>query len=85
MRSTSLEAYASIKAFVTPIRAQVLAELRRAKKGLTDEQLCDRLLLLNPSSVRTRRRELVDSGLVVEASAMGTTQSGRKAIVWKAA
>ena len=84
MQDTSRAAYQAIKPHLTTIRDQVYAELRKAKKGLTDEQLSDRLVMLNPSSVRTRRRELADAG-VVWADGESRTSSNRRAIVWKAA
>jgi len=40
---------------------------------------------MSPSSIRTRRSELVDLGLVVNSGEKRTTKSGRQAIVWKVA
>ena len=38
----------------------------------------------SPSGIRTRRRELVDRGLVVDTGNRVTLQNGRKAILWQA-
>ena len=36
----------------------------------------------SPSGLRTRRRELVDRGLVVDTGARRRTRAGRRTIVW---
>ncbi len=39
----------------------------------------------SPSGLRTRRKELVDAGLVVDTGRRGTLRSGRLSIIWAAA
>ena len=42
----------------------------------------DRYLPQSESGIRTRRKELVDKGLVIDTGATVATDSGRKAKVW---
>lgn len=49
----------------------------------TDEEISEGLNM-NPSSVRPRRLELEQAGLVVESLPSRTTKSGRRASAWKA-
>lgn len=52
---------------------------------MTDEEILCRLpVKMSPSGARTRRRELVDKGLVQDSGRRSTTQSGRKTIIWEA-
>jgi hypothetical protein len=39
----------------------------------------------SPSGLRTRRRELVDLGFVIDTGERGMLESGRRAILWRAA
>ena len=48
----------------------------------TDEEIADELAM-NPSTVRPRRGELAQRGLIVEAGTRRTS-SGRMAVIWKA-
>ena len=69
-----------------PRQAAVL-ELLADHDGLTDEDIA-RLYVgprQSPSGLRTRRRELVDMGLVVDSGRRGVTVSGRSTIVWEVA
>ena len=50
-------------------------------EGATDIELADRLGM-NPSTVRPRRLELVESGVVVDSGETRLTSSGRRAVVW---
>jgi len=61
-------------------RVVALIELRGAH-GATDEEL-HRILNLDPSTERPRRRELQLAGLVVDSGRQRKTASGRKATVW---
>jgi hypothetical protein len=62
--------------------------LLRADGPMTDETLVavveERELRLSPSGARTRRKELVDLGLVEDSGGRVRTGSGRAAIVWRA-
>jgi DNA-binding IclR family transcriptional regulator len=61
------------------LRAKVLEEIKRGPK--TDEQLID-ALEMNPSTLRPRRVELVNLGLI-EPDGTALTKSGRKALLWR--
>lgn len=66
-------------------RRMILALLRQG--ALTDEQIADRWAEVgspqSPSSLRTRRAELVDAGLVRDSGRHGLTRSGRRTIIWE--
>lgn len=64
-------------------RARVLAAIRAAATGLTDEQGCD-ATGINPSAYRPRRVELAEAGLIYKAAVVRKTRSGRDACVWMA-
>lgn len=49
--------------------------------GLTDHQMQE-LLVMNPSTQRPRRVELVDQGFVIDSGRRRLTPSGRAAVVW---
>jgi hypothetical protein len=61
----------------------VLAFLRR-HGAMTDIDLVERYdgLAQSPSGLRTRRKELVARGLVVDTGSWVRTPSGRRATVW---
>ncbi len=63
-------------------RARVLAAISKAEAdGLTDEEIGARLgLSLN--SVRPRRLELVQAGLVIDSGRTRPTRGGKAAIAW---
>ena len=76
---TSEEAAISMAPKAGTLRAKVLEEIKRGPK--TDEQLID-ALGRSASSVRPRRVELMDLGLV-EPAGTAVTRSGRKALLWR--
>ena len=61
-------------------RVLALIELRGAH-GATDEEI-QRILNLDPSTERPRRRELQLTGFVVDSGQRRRTASGRLAIIW---
>jgi hypothetical protein len=63
-------------------RRMVLGALRN-NGPMTDEQLQDKLLL-EGSSERPRRVELVKQGLVRDSGRTHPTRSGRSAVLWEA-
>lgn len=52
------------------------------KVGCTDQMLEECLRKLSPSSVRTRRAELVRDGVVRDSGLTARTSSNREAIIW---
>lgn len=80
--ATSKDAAAAITPVSGTQRGRVYEAIRRSN-GLTDEALAA-LLHLSPNSVRPRRVELVERGLVVDSGVRDTLATGRKAIVWRA-
>jgi hypothetical protein len=78
---TSQEAAAAIKPHLGRLQKLVLHTIR--SYPVTDEQLMH-ILRLSPNTLRPRRRELQLKGLIVDSGAQRLTNSGRKAVVWKA-
>ena len=76
---TSESAALSMAPKAGTLRAKVLEEIKRGPK--TDEQLID-ALEMNPSTLRPRRVELVNLGLI-EPDGTALTKSGRKALLWR--
>ena len=68
-------------------QAEVLSILRRFGP-LTDEAIAYRAhdvgIVQSPSGLRTRRRELVDLGLVLDTGRRAKTVSGRSTAIWEA-
>jgi hypothetical protein len=63
-------------------RARVLDAIRKSvEDGLTDEE-CQDALLMNPSTQRPRRVELVKGGFVVDSGRTRPTHAGYPAAVW---
>lgn len=82
-KTTSLAAHASIKGKAAKIRIQVLRKLHAAGvAGMIDEELVAAMGGMKGSTVRTRRSELTDDGLVRDSGNRRPTSSGRLAIVW---
>ena len=88
--STSHEAAASIKN-ATRAQASVLDVFHDAISGMTDATLVDAYELngyfpeQSQSGIRTRRKELVDAGKIVDSGQRIKLNSGRRAIVWQLA
>jgi transcription initiation factor IIE alpha subunit len=79
---TSREAAALIEPKRPTLRARVLKAIKRYG-ALTDEEIQTETGL-NPSTVRPRRIELVEMGLVRDSGRRRETRSGRRAVVWEA-
>jgi hypothetical protein len=78
---TSREAAERIAAAVRPMHQRVLDALKECGPR-TDEQLMADTGL-PPSTLRPRRVELVERGMVIDSGERGRTQAGRSAILWK--
>lgn len=67
------------------VRTLVLGEhQRRAARGLTDAELCDRLPNVTPGSAIKRRGELVADGHLEDSGLRRPVpRTGRAAIVWR--
>jgi hypothetical protein len=67
------------------VQERIVALYRRFG-AMTDEELCAmfdaRPVWASPSSIRSRRAELVAAGVVVNTGRRRRTVSGRQAIVW---
>ena len=85
---TSHEAAASVMTgTVKQLQADIIWELE-FHGALTDEQILELVQghhesPVSPSSLRTRRRELVDDGIVRTAEGRGTTEAGRACYKWE--
>jgi hypothetical protein len=83
VRETSRAAAKSVRGESDTQRRRVLALLmERGAFGATDEEIQNSLGLAG-NTVRPRRGELIESGLVRQGGKRNTT-SGRKAVVWVA-
>lgn len=81
---TSVAAAELIEPHANTLQAEVLEYLRiMGGDGATDEQMQE-MLMLNPSTQRPRRIELVKAGLVIDSGRTRKTASGRQAMVWVA-
>jgi hypothetical protein len=89
---SSHEAAASVQG-VSATQARIMDVLERYGDG-TDEDIAAwygnlaQLLdwpPVSPSGLRSRRRELVFAGLVIDTGRRGTTASGRASIIWERA
>ena len=70
----------------TTITRTKKAILRALEHGpMTDEDIASAvgIAYTTPSGLRTRRRELVDAGLVRDSGRRTRLESGRQAIVWE--
>jgi hypothetical protein len=83
-RVTSMAAADAIGASLNALQRSVVSFLRtRGDHGATDEEIATGLMM-NPSTARPRRIELVRRGLVVEAGTR-KAMSGRYATAWRLA
>lgn len=84
--STSHAAADSVESTIRQSQEQVL-KLFRQYKALTDTALCNLAeshgIKQSRSGLRTRRRELVDAGLLYDTGKKIRLPSGRLAIVWR--
>ena len=77
---TSEEAARSVRPHRERMADTVLAAI--SLRAMTDEELVE-MTGLSPSTVRPRRVELVEAGLVRDSGERRPTRSGRKAVVWE--
>lgn len=79
---TSVEAAKQVAPVAGALRQAVYDAIRASgKHGATDEEL-QALLMMNPSTQRPRRIELVESGQVKDSGLTRKTLAGRSAVVW---
>lgn len=83
IQETSYAAHRQIRRCAPDQRRKILRALLASTSGLTDEQLCE-ATGIQPSSLRPRRIELVESLDVELAPWTRPTKSGRQAAVWLA-
>lgn len=81
-QDTSVEAAGAMSnARAESIRLEVLARLRQEPR--TDQELAQ-ILGIHENTIRPRRVELVDKGMVRDSGERRLTKARRKAIVWEA-
>jgi hypothetical protein len=81
---TQIEAARAVEPRTGTQRHKVLSFLRlRCERGATDQQISDELAL-GLNSVRPRRLELVEAGLVIDSGRRRETSTGCLAQVWVA-
>jgi DNA-binding IclR family transcriptional regulator len=82
---TSRQAAVAIRPAAGTQRGRVLAYVESCgQTGATDEEIADGLYM-NPSSVRPRRGELLEQGLIRDSGKTRQTKAGLRAVVWAAA
>ena len=80
---TSIRAADSMEAHAPTLRDQVYNFMRNQRSfGATDEEI-QLALVMNPSTQRPRRIELLNDGLIEKTALTRKTRSGRSASVWK--
>lgn len=79
--TTSREAAQSIAPRLPALQQRVLDYFKSNQEGATDEMLID-ALHLNASTLRPRRIELVQQGLLKDSGRYATGRSNRRATVW---
>jgi transcription initiation factor IIE alpha subunit len=80
---TSRQAAESVRPHLGALQQRVL-DFIRDRGGATDNEIIAGTGL-SGSTVRPRRIELVQRGLVVDCGETRATETGRKAVVWRAA
>jgi predicted ArsR family transcriptional regulator len=79
---TSAKAASDIADISGKQRLLVYKSIENSPDGMTDAQL-EADLGIQGSSVRPRRKELQERGLIEDSGLRRTTPSGRQAVVWK--
>ncbi len=80
--ATSRESATKIAVSAISLRTKVHDFIMAARYyGATDEEMQD-VMVMNPSTQRPRRIELVEMSLVRDSERVRKTKSGRNAIVW---
>jgi hypothetical protein len=80
--TTSLAAAKAIRPHRAKQREDVFKVYARPEGGTDDEVRA--ITEIVPDSIRPRRRELIEANRVVDSGETRLTQSGRRAIVWRA-
>lgn len=79
---TSKAAAEQIEPFTGTERGRVLTFIRGCEeRGATDDEI-QHALMMNPSTERPRRVELVRMGFIRDSGRVRPTQTGRAAVVW---
>jgi hypothetical protein len=82
---------AALSVAVKPLRDRLMVLFEKSDTAYTDEQLIDmyreamrlwRWPAATDSGIRSRRRELVDDGLLIDTGMVGKTLTGRASIKW---
>ena len=90
-RNTDPQTSHDAAASVTNVTETKRAILNLLQNAITDDELIDRFYEYmdsglvrhaSPSGIRSRRKELVDAGLVYDTGLRGKTPSGRSSIIW---
>ena len=82
---TSVAAAGQIEGKINAIQAKVLAWAREVyPRGFSDAELEQAFPEYGPSTVRTRRRELVDAGFIEDSGFRIVNKKKRTCIVWRA-
>jgi predicted ArsR family transcriptional regulator len=61
---------------------RIVYAVLQSRGPMTDEELVS-LVAMSPSGTRTRRKELVEEGLVRDSGNRKFTKTGRQAVVWE--
>ena len=82
---TSQRAAEQIGGRINTIQAKVLWWAKEVyPRGFPDAELEQAFPEYGPSTVRTRRRELVDAGLIEDSGFRVVNKKGRTCIIWRA-